>query len=190
MLMNEDGQKSDFYHQDEPVETVYDSTKRDTDDSSATPDTSLIEWSASEFVDHQKSVFWFMALGLVSFIISAIVYLATKDVFGPVIITILALIFGVGAARRPRILQYSLDDSGLTIGEKHYPYELFKAFSLMNEGPIESLVLVPTKRWNPGLSIYYAPEDADNIMNTLGSFVPYEERTPGYTDKFLHKIRF
>jgi hypothetical protein len=103
---------------------------------------------------------------------------------------LLAVIFGVGAARRPKVLEYGLDESGISVGNKHTPYEEFRSFTVVNEGPIESIILLPTKRWSPPLSVYFAPSDADRIVDTLSAFVPFENHDPGYIDRFLHHIHF
>jgi hypothetical protein len=170
---------------------AYGSTERNeayvpTDDGGA-----YVEWTASEFVDHQKTIKWFLGLGLFTIVLGVFVFLATnRDWFGPVIIAMLAIIFGVGAARKPRELAFVISAKGVQIGERLFAYEDLKSFSLMDEGSIEKIVLTPSKRWQPLLNLYFDPVDGDKIMDTLGGYLPYEERLPGLTDKFLHKIRF
>ena len=149
-----------------------------------------IRWTASEFIDHQKSSGWFLGLAGAGLVVAAVVYLLTQDIFATAVIAILAFIFGVGAARKPRVLEYSIDASGITIGNRHTPYEGFRSFAVVSEGPIESIILLPTKRWSPPLSVYFAPEDGDKIIDTLSAFVPFENHDPGLIDKFLHRIHF
>lgn len=149
-----------------------------------------IRWSASEFIDHQKNAVWFVGLFAASLAIGAAVFWMTGDWFGPVIIALLGLAFGIGAARRPRVLEYALDDTGIHIAEKVYPYEVFRSYTVMQEGAIESIFLVPAKRWMPGISLYYEPSQAEMIEGTIGAYLPFEERASTYVDRFLHKIRF
>lgn len=151
----------------------------------------LVEWTASEFVDHQKTIKWFLGLGLFTILLGAFVFIATdRDWFGPVIVAMLAIVFGVGAARKPRELTFAVSAKGIQIGERLFAYEDLKSFSLMDEGSIEKIVLTPSKRWQPLLNLYFDPADGDRIMDALGGYLPYEERLPGLADKFLHKIRF
>lgn len=151
----------------------------------------FVEWTASEFVDHQKSIKWFLGLGIFTIVLGVFVFIVTgRDWFGPVVIAMLAIIFGVGAARKPRELAFTISAKGIQIGERLFAYEDLKSFSLMDEGSIEKIVLTPSKRWQPLLSLYFDPSAGDKIMDTLGGYLPYEERLPGLTDKFLHKIRF
>ncbi|MEK7472383.1 MAG: hypothetical protein AAB624_04020 [Patescibacteria group bacterium] len=152
--------------------------------------TSEVKWTASEFIDHQKSSGWFMTLAGAGILLSIAVYFLTKDVFATVIVAILAFIFGIGAARKPRVLNYSIDEAGIAVGNRHSAFEDFRSFAIVSEGAIESILLLPTKRWAPPLSVYFSPEDGDKIIDTLSAFVPFENHEPGLIDKFLHRIHF
>jgi hypothetical protein len=149
-----------------------------------------IRWTASEFIDHQKTSSWFLGLAGAGLVVAAVVYLLTQDIFATIIIAILAFIFGIGAARKPRILEYSIGGAGITVGERYAPYEEFRSFAVVSEGAIESIILLPTKRWSPPLSVYFAPDDGEKIIDTLSAFVPFENHEPGLIDKFLHRIHF
>lgn len=167
----------------------YSSTTRDPVHQEAT-EMSEVSWTASEFIDHQKSSGWFMALAGAGLLLAAAIYFLTKDMFAPVIIALLAIIFGVGAARKPRILNYSINGAGIAVGDRHTAFEEFRSFAVVSEGPIESIILLPTKRWAPPLSVYFAPADGEKIIDTLSAFVPFENHEPGLIDKFLHRIHF
>lgn len=167
----------------------YSSTAR-TPEQQDEPEASEVRWTASEFIDHQKSSGWFMALAGAGLLLSVAVYFLTRDMFAAIIIALLAVIFGVGAARKPRILDYSIDGTGIAVGSRHSAFEEFRSFAVVSEGAIESIILLPTKRWAPPLSVYFAPEDGDKIIDTLSAFVPFENHEPGLIDKFLHRIHF
>jgi len=149
-----------------------------------------VEWNASEFVDHQKTAAWFLGLGVVVLVVSIVIYLVIHDWITVIVIAFAALLFGITAARKPRTLQYQLDDAGVQIGTKFYEYELFKSFSIQEEGVFSSILLLPLKRFMPPLSLYFPPEQEDKIMDVLGSFLPHEEHTHDPIDRLMRKIRF
>jgi hypothetical protein len=149
-----------------------------------------VAWTASEYVAHQKTAGWYMLLALGAIVGAALVYALTKDKISVVMIVIVAIIFGVFAARQPRVLQYRLDESGLEIGGKFYPYAMFKSFAVIQEGGIESISLMPLKRFMPILSIYFAPDDADKIVDTLGIYLPHEDRQADPIDRLMRRLRF
>ena len=149
-----------------------------------------VEWSASEFIEHNKTSGWYLLLTAGSLALAAIVYLLTQDKISMAMVVIVAIIFGIFAARKPRVLSYNVDQSGVGIGEKLYPYAHFKSFSVVQEGAIDSIWLMPLKRFMPMLTIYFEPKDEDKIVNTLSHFLPVETHQLDAVDKLMHRLRF
>ncbi|MDZ7744454.1 MAG: hypothetical protein U5K77_01700 [Candidatus Saccharibacteria bacterium] len=153
-------------------------------------DIPAIQWSASEYVAHDKGAGWYVALGVISLIVAGGLYALTGDLITPIVIIVVAITFGVFAMRKPQVLNYQIDDSGITISQNHYPYEMFRTFTVQDEGGIESIMLMPLKRFMPGITIYFPPEQGDQIVETLANFLPHEDRPPDTVDKLMRKVRF
>lgn len=149
-----------------------------------------VSWSASEYIAHQKSSGWYVALGLGSVVAAALVWLVTKDIVSASVIVIVSVMFGIFAARQPRVLSYSINHSGVRIGEKFYPFHDFKSFSVMDEEQISSILLIPMKRFWPGLSMYYPPDEENKIIDVISNYLPHEERPPDPLDRLMKKVRF
>lgn len=149
-----------------------------------------ISWTASEFIAHTKNSGWYIILAVATIALTAIIYLLTKDKVTSVAIVIASLLFGIMASRKPRELQYSVGADGMHIGQKFYPYGVFKSFSIMQEEGIESIWFMPLKRFMPGLSIYFAPDEGQKIVNVLSEYLPFENRELDLTDRLMHKLRF
>ena len=150
----------------------------------------VVTWTASEFIAHQKSFGWYVMLMLVGLALASVVYLVTKDMITVGVIILCFLVFGIAAGRKPRVLPYRLDRSGLTIGQKLYPYGHFKAFAVIDEGTFSSIVFLPLKRFMPALSIYFAPEDEDRILDTLSLYLPLEQGKLDLFETIVRRIRF
>lgn len=151
---------------------------------------SSVSWTASEFIAHDKASGWYGLLALGGALGAAIIYLLTRDIITTGMIIIVTVLFGVFAARKPRVLDYGLDGSGIHIGQKFYPYGDFKSFSVIDEGSISGIWLMPLRRFMPNLTIYYAPDDEDKILNVLSQYLPFEDRQHDMVDRFLRKVRF
>jgi hypothetical protein len=151
---------------------------------------SEIVWSASEFVAHQKGASWFGLLTLIAAALSLLVYILTKDMISVGIIIFVALLLGIAAMRKPRVLNYQLNRSGLTIGQKFYPYHEFKSFALMEEGAFTSITFIPLRRFMPPISIYYDPQDEGRIIEVLSQYLPMEHRSRDAVDSLIRHIRF
>jgi len=149
-----------------------------------------VSWTASEFIAHHKSPVWYFGLALCGSVLAALVYLITRDKITLAIILFCFLVFGIVAGRQPRILAYHLDVSGLSVGERHYPYETFKAFALVDEGTFTSLVFLPLKRFGTTLTVYFDPEDEDHILDVLSEYLPLEQGKLDLFESLMHRVRF
>jgi hypothetical protein len=149
-----------------------------------------VTWTASEFVAHNKGFNWYAILLLVAVGLAAAVWFLTSDLISVAVIVVVAILLGVAATRKPRVLEYHLDSDGLEIAGKFYPYSEFRSFSVMQEGAFSSIMLVPMRRFSPPISIYYAPEDEDEIVDVISLHLPHEERQHDMIDRFARRIRF
>lgn len=150
----------------------------------------IISWVASEFIAHEKSPGWYGSLAGVTLLITAIVFLLTRDYVSSAVIVVCALFFGIYANRKPRQLQYQLGDRGFSVGAKHFSYEEFRSFSVVDDGAFASIVFAPLKRFAMLVTIYFAPEDEDEITAILSDRLPYEEHTSDSVDRLMRRIRF
>jgi hypothetical protein len=149
-----------------------------------------VTWTASEYVAHQKGFSWFLLAGFASIAAAGVVYLITKDVVSSVVIAVVGLAFTAFGARKPQVLNYAVDGHGLHIGNKSYPYSTFRSFSVLEEDGARNILLMPVKRFNLPITIYYEPADEARIVAVLGSILPHEDRNVPVVDRFMSKIRF
>lgn len=149
-----------------------------------------VEWTASEYVEHEKGNMWFVQFGLASIGIIGVTFFVTRDYISIVVLSVLAVGIGYFAGRKPETLSYKLDPQGIHIGPKLYPVSMFKSFAIVEEGAISSIALLPLKRFMPAITVYFAPDDEKKIVDALGAMLPQEERQQDKVDKLMHKIRF
>jgi hypothetical protein len=149
-----------------------------------------ITWTASEFIAHEKSGTWYLKLAGAAVLIAVAVLLLTKDKISAIVVLVGAFLFGVVAARQPRELQYRLDQAGVSIGQRYFPYEEFRSFSVVPEGAFSSIVFMPLKRFATTTTIYFAPDDEERIVQLLTDRLPLEEGRHDPLDRFMRRIRF
>ena len=155
-----------------------------------TPEVEGLDWTASEFVEHSKSAGWYLMLAAGGLLLAGLVYLITKDKISTGMVVIVSIIFGIFAARKPRVLNYSVDQKGIRVGEKSYSYAHFKSFAVVKEGAIDSIWLTPVKRFMPMLTIYFEPNDESKIVDVISHFLPVEAHQLDPVDKLMHRLRF
>lgn len=150
-----------------------------------------VEWSASEFVAHEKNFGWYAALALVTALVSAGLYLVTRDTFTVGVVAAMAVILGIAAARKPRVVAYRVDNSGITVGRNFHSYREYKSFAIPEEnGPFASIVLVPMKRFGIPLSAYLAPDSQQKALEVLSGHLPMERGKLDAVDQLMRQLRF
>jgi hypothetical protein len=149
----------------------------------------VLSWSAPEYVDHQHSAGWYMLLLLGTAVLATAVYFLYKDYFAVGSIVAVGLIVAVFAARKPRGINYQLSDMGLEVGQRKYSYSLFKAFTIIREGGLSSVEMIPLKRFMPSVSAYFEPKEEQQVIDIIGEHLPYTEHKPGAVDKLSHRLR-
>lgn len=146
-------------------------------------------WTASEFIAHEKGVRWFLGLGLVAFVLALFAYFVIHDMVAVVAIVIIAIIFGMMATHKPRVLDYHIGPDGITVGNRTFTYAEFKHFGVIHEEAFSNITLIPTGRFAPTLSIYYPPEQEDQIVEVLSQYMPLAAVQYDGLDRFLRRIR-
>jgi len=176
-----------------------DNSKPDKDLSAAVDDelkkptrgsTGELSWSASEYIDHKQGPLWFIGLSVITLIVAGLIYLITRDYFATVITIMLGIVVGTFAKRTPKERQYNLSAEALTIDEKAYPLSIFKSFSIIQDGALLSLELLPVKRFMPPVSVYFSPADQEKIVEIIEDHLPYEERRLEAVERLTRRLKF
>lgn len=149
-----------------------------------------VSWTASEFVAHHKTGAWYLGLVGATVAVTAAVYFFTRDFITIAVLSVGAATFAFYAGRQPRQLSYQLDNDGLTIGTRHFPYGNFRSFALVQEGAFASIILTPLKRFAPLTTIYFPPEGEERIVGMLTSRLPVENYRHDAVDRLMQRIRF
>jgi hypothetical protein len=149
-----------------------------------------VTWQASEYIDHGQDAKWYAVLIIGTILLTGLVYLLTKEYMSAAIIIILGLIVGLAAKRKPQQIMYEISSSGIRIGEKNYRYIAFRSFSIIQEGGLNSISLLPVKRFLPAMSIYYEPGDEEKIVDIMSEHLPYEEHKVDAIDRLSRRLRF
>lgn len=149
-----------------------------------------VTWEAHEYIVLDKNGLWYAIFGLlvVGFVALDILFFHVWTLSLLVIVIAIAII--VYSRRPARVIQYTLSiKQGLYIGERLYNFEDFKAFGLIRDGEHHSIMLIPTKRFAPGVSVYFPEEAGEKIVDILGSRLPMENLKLDVIDVIVRRLR-
>ncbi len=184
--MNPDEEKNHWQEQDEePTEVV--ATK---ETPSVAPKDQPVTWTAQEYIHLDKSPIWFILFAIIVLGLISIDVFFLKSWTFSILVIVMAFAVIIYTRRPPRSLTYALSGSqGLYVGERLYHYDEFKAFGLIKDGEHNSIMLIPTKRFAPGVSVYFPAEVGEQIVDMLGQRLPMEELKLDAIDIVVRKLR-
>ncbi len=148
-----------------------------------------VRWQAQEYVHHEKNIVWFVVFGLVVLALMATALFLLDSLSFAILIPVMAAALVVYINRPPRTLDYALGKKGLYVNDHLYGFSEFKGFGVIHNDGEYSVMLIPSKRFRPGVVVYF-PEDAgEAIVDMLGARLPMQELHPDLIDKAVRKLR-
>ncbi|OGL23929.1 hypothetical protein A2791_03445 [Candidatus Saccharibacteria bacterium RIFCSPHIGHO2_01_FULL_46_30] len=150
--------------------------------------TAPVNWEAQEYIHQEKGTVWFIIFGVVLAVMIGVAVWQQAWTFVLLLIVIATTII-VFAKRPPRVISYSLTDKGLSVDDTLHPFKNFKSFGVVRDGEEYSIMLIPTKRFQPGVTVYFPEASGEAIVDMLGARLPMRELHLDVVDRFVRKIR-
>lgn len=148
-----------------------------------------VQWQAMEYVQYAKQPLWYVGFGVVVVILMVLaVWLMQAWTFA-ILILVMAVALLLYSHRPPRELNYILSEKGLYINDQLHPIGDFKAFGVIQGGESPSFMLIPIKRFRPGLSVYFPAEVGERAVDLLGAYLPMQDLKLDFFDKIVQKLR-
>lgn len=123
-------------------------------------------WSALEYEEKDRGSDWFWAFGII-IITSSITTIIFENYFFAALIMLSGILLGFFAIRKPDTVTYELNQGGLIIRNRLYPYEGIKSFWIQIEKPI--LFIHTERAFMPILSIPIHETIAEDIHSIMTS---------------------
>lgn len=123
-----------------------------------TNDKKTIRWSAEEFEYSEKSVDWFWAVGVIS-VGLAVVSIFLGNLLFAILIVISSFALSMQAVKRPRVINFEINEDGVIIDKKLYTYNTLESFWILNKEKIMikskkavvPFLIIPLQNINPRL---------------------------------------
>ena len=153
-------------------------------------DSEPVHWSANETIDAEKGGLWFVALIVIALILIAGDIFWLKEFTFSILVVVMVAVIILYSRRPARLIDYTLSgEQGLYIGEKLYHFSEFKGFGLIQDQGQHSILLVPVKRFSPGVSVYFPEESGEKIVDIFGTRLPMRDMKLDFIDTIVRKLR-
>ncbi|OGI68940.1 hypothetical protein A3A05_02380 [Candidatus Nomurabacteria bacterium RIFCSPLOWO2_01_FULL_41_12] len=148
-----------------------------------------LEWSALEYEERERSADWFWALGIITLTASltSIIY---GNYFFAALIILSGILLGFFATKQPDMVPYELNEKGLKIRTRLYPYENIKSFWVQTE--VKPTLFIKSERlFMPVMGIPTENAKAEKIRSImLGKNVIEEEMREHASEKIMEVLGF
>lgn len=148
-----------------------------------------VHWQADEYISHERNGLWFAVFGLVVALMITLAVVLMRSWTFAALILVMAVALVIYATRPPRRLSYTLDSDGLRVGDRVYRLTDFKSFGVIQDSGHFSILLVPVKRFRPGVTVYFPQEAGEQIVDFLGAQLPMDQFKLDVIDRLLRKLR-
>lgn len=130
-----------------------------------------LTWSALEYEEKERSQDWFWALGVIV-VTSSIASIIFGNYFFAALLILGGLLLGFFAIKKPDLITYELNEKGLKIRNRLYPYDSIKAFWIQAdfnpESNIKPIFFIHSERaFMPVLSIPIDMDIAEDIHSIM-----------------------
>lgn len=137
-----------------------------------------LEWSALEYEEKEQNTDWFWALGII-IIASSITSIIFKNYFFAIFIILSGILLAIFSIKKPDMVFYELNDKGLKIRDRLFPYENIKSFYIQENSENEqnhSLLFIKSERlFMPIISIPIENNKSKQVRDIMLSHNIIEE---------------
>ena len=139
-----------------------------------------LEWSALEYEEKERNADWFWALGVI-IIASSAASIIYGNYFFAILLVLSGILLGFFAKKKPDIILYELNEKGLKIRTRLFPYENIKSFWVQTDlsddrAGIKPLLFIKSER-------FFMPIISIPINDSLANEIQFIMLTKNITEE-------
>jgi len=158
-----------------------------------------LEWTALEYEEKERTRDWYWALGVIV-VTSSLAALIFGNYFFAALIILSGILLGFFAVKKPDLVSYELNEKGLRVRTRVYPYENIQSFWVQTSReretpdgkPLRPTLFIKSERvFMPIISVPIDDawaEDIHSIM--LAQDIPEEEMREHLSEKIMESLGF
>ncbi len=149
----------------------------------------IITWETPEYEQKEKSVDWYIALGVVAVSTATASFLLGNILFA---ILILLSIFGLAmySAKTPGILKIELNNRGILVNNTVYSYSTLESFWVEEYDKEPKIIIQSEKALMPYIIIPLGDADPDKVREFLFEYLEEEEHYEPLSHKIMDYLGF
>jgi len=152
-------------------------------------DEDILQWQAIEGVERNRPMLWYVLLAIVVIALVAVAIFVVKSYTFAILIPVMALALIVYVRRPSHPVNYTLSRSGIHIGDRLVSYSTFRAFSVIQHDGVNTINLIPKKRFSLSEVLYFPEEIGEALVDAVAARLPMRDAKPDLLDRIVAKLR-
>ena len=152
-------------------------------------DEELVRWQATEHIYREKDPLWYLVFAIVVIGFMLLAIFVIKSWTFAVLVPVMAAALVVYAMRPPATISYTLSRKGLHANDRLYDFADFREFGLVQDSEAHSIMLMPRKRFQPGVTVYFPEEAGEAIVDMMAARLPMRDLKLDPVDRLIRMLR-
>jgi hypothetical protein len=131
----------------------------------------ILSWEALEYPKHERSLWWYIAAGILGGLLLIYALITASFPFA-VVILMIGVILLLSHMREPARMPVHITTNGMIMGNHFHPYKELKDFSIVYDPPRAKILYVDFQSlWQPLISLPLEDEDPNKVREALVPFL-------------------
>ena len=143
-----------------------------------------ISWHTIEYLHTEKTSDWYWIVGIISVSIALISIIVNNIIFA-IFILVASFTLALFASKRPEIVEVSIEDRGVAIGNTLYLYKNLTSFWVETREAVPRVLIKSERVFMPFLVIFIDDVEHEHVREALLQHLPEEEHTEPLLEKLL-----
>ena len=149
----------------------------------------IIVWNAPEHYYTEKDADWYWAVGIVTLTIVVLAIILNQIIFA--VLTLLGVLaLTLHASRRPRILQFEINDRGIIIDDILYPFLHIESFWIPHDHARPKIILKSHKALMPLIHVPIDEVNPEDVREVLLKYIAETEHDEPLSHLILERLGF
>lgn len=155
----------------------------------------VLAWEAPEFIAHERGWQWVVGIWGGALLLGGLAIwgydLSFVGISSAIVLLLAALALTVQSRVKPKLIRITIEEDGVTIAGRPYPWEDLKGFWLVYESVNQALYIETNRRFLPILSVQLGKSDPEAIRAALLPYLAEQtDRAEEFADRLGRIIKF
>ncbi|PID31345.1 hypothetical protein CR983_01665 [Candidatus Saccharibacteria bacterium] len=148
----------------------------------------VVSWEAAEYIHREKGPLWYVGLGAATLLIILLAVFVIHSWSFAVLVPVMAAALVIYARRTPTVHHYTLSRKGLHVDDHLHLFDEFREFGLVHGDDEHMVALIPRKRLQLSVMVYFPEEVGEAIVDMLAARLPMKEVHLDPIDRLLRAL--